>query len=82
MTTLMQVYETKNNRVEFAKAVTILTESGIECFTTGITVIDQTLEYMSIFVKSHEFEKAQIKLYDIYFPKEQDKIKTLKPSRV
>lgn len=73
MTTIMQVYETKNNRVEFSKAITILTESAIECFTTGITVIDQTLEYMSIFVKSHDFEKAQIKLYDIYFSEEQNK---------
>jgi len=66
MTTLTSVYHTKDNRAAIDRTISILEQAGIQSFTTGITVNDQTMKEMYVYVQSHEQEKAELLLDEVY----------------
>lgn len=68
MTTLAIVYTTKNDRETIDKVIALLEQNGIEAFTTGVSLTSQLLHDMTVCVRSHQHDQAEILCYDIFFP--------------
>jgi len=71
MTTLMQVYKENGDRQTINKVITTLEENGIQAFTHGIRLDEPEGTDIRIYVHAHEHDKAEMLLYDVYFPEKK-----------
>jgi hypothetical protein len=71
MKTLAQVYTAKGDRKTINKVIETLEQNSIEVFTHGIRLDEPHSADVLIFVNSHEHDKAEILLHDIYFPEKE-----------